>query len=273
MVNLIAAIAILGTSPLTLNQRIDEHQMKRKIIGTSLDAERAKNWENRVYLATYPRSGNHWLRYLIEEATGIASGSVYIDPDPQHMTSVFPWGGYCIDGGYEGQCRYPMEGEIAVVKTHFPALYSISWFDKLPYKKTIRMIRHPVDSFYSYYVWEQNHKKLKIEYIIPKEKILVYLRKWRRFQEYWDSAENVLTIRYEDFYLDPASYLKLILETIGYKVSDEDIERAVKRYPPIGGLLKHLDHFTDEELFLIETELNDLMDLYGYELRNCQELK
>ena len=30
----------------------------------------ANDWK-RVYLASFPRSGNHWTRFLIEEATGI----------------------------------------------------------------------------------------------------------------------------------------------------------------------------------------------------------
>ena len=54
----------------------------------------ADNWK-RAYLVTFPRSGNHWMRYLIEEATQIATGSVYQDMDrPVHLERIFPWGGY-----------------------------------------------------------------------------------------------------------------------------------------------------------------------------------
>ena len=31
-------------------------------------------------LASFPGSGNTWTRYLIEGATGVFTGSVYIDP-------------------------------------------------------------------------------------------------------------------------------------------------------------------------------------------------
>ncbi|XP_018021355.1 WSC domain-containing protein 1, partial [Hyalella azteca] len=33
----------------------------------------------RVYLISFPRSGNTWTRYLVEGATGIFTGSVYVD--------------------------------------------------------------------------------------------------------------------------------------------------------------------------------------------------
>lgn len=91
------------------------------------------DWENLVYLATYPRSGNHWMRYLIEEATGIATGADHIDPDPPHNPKRYPWGGFCPDGGYSKTRRYPEKDEIYVVKTHYPLLTN-----QMAFKKNIK---------------------------------------------------------------------------------------------------------------------------------------
>ncbi|MDX8430326.1 MAG: sulfotransferase domain-containing protein [Candidatus Algichlamydia australiensis] len=232
-------------------------------IGSYEEAEAAREWENRAFLATYPRSGNHWMRYLVEEATGIATSSVYCDPDPQHMEKVFPWGGYCLDHGYEGNPRYPMEGEMVFLKTHFPVSH-ISFFDALPYKKTVRITRHPVDSFYSLYLWIQDFNKESAEFMIPREALEKYVGQWRRFQEYWDEAENVLTIRYEDLLENPKANLENILNYLGYQVSKEDIQRAVKKYPPTGKPLKHLVHFTEDDLEFIYENLDDLMEKHQY---------
>lgn len=229
--------------------------------------EKAKQWDNRVYLATYPRSGNHWIRYLIEEATGIATSSVYKDPDPPHLKVCFPWGGYCRNHGYEGHCRYPVNREVVVVKTHYLIAAHGSLFDKLPYSRAVRIIRHPVDSIYSYYRLNEIPEDK-----IPSRKITRYIKEWRRFQEYWDSRENVLTIRFEDLYNNPIPYLKMVLEYIGYSVTQEDVERAVVKHSPKGGLLKHLERFMKEDLLMIETELKDLLEEYGYELRSILEL-
>ncbi len=233
--------------------------------------EATKTWKQRVYLATYPRSGNHWMRYLIEEATGIATSSTYVDRDPQHLSTPFPWGGYCCEGGYEGQSRYPIEGEIAVVKTHFPALRT-SRFDKQPYTRAVRMIRHPIDSFYSFYSYKQFYRNQPVEFLIPRQSLNEFISSWRNFQEHWDAAENLLTVRYEDFYRAPALYLAQILEHIGYQVSQADVDRAVERYPPVGGLLKNLSHFTEEDLTLVEAELGGLMQRYGYTLTEIQNI-
>jgi len=221
------------------------------------------DWKNRVYLATYPRSGNHWVRYLIEEATGIATSSVYQDHVPEHLPTIFRWGGYCADHGYEGLSSYPENGQIAIVKTHFPAS-SATPFDKLPYVRSIRIIRHPIDCFYSLYLYKQNYPFKPYYFLIPRKFLYKYIKSWSRFQKYWDAQKNVVTIRYEDLHRDPILHLGIILKRLGYSVSSEDIQRAVTKYPPRGHLLKHLEHFTKEDLSIMESHLGSLMRQYGY---------
>jgi hypothetical protein len=229
-------------------------------------AEKAKDWPHRVYLATYPRSGNHWMRYLIEEATHIATSSVHCDGDPPHLQLIFPWGGFCCLNGYEGICRYPMLSDIVVIKTHYPSIESP--FNQLPYKNVIRIIRHPIDSFYSCFMCTKIAHQLPIDYVITEDAVLKYIHDWRAFQEYWEQAENVFTIRYEDLYQNPVFYLGLVLEKIGYTLSVEDIQRAVQKYPPVGGCLKYLPHFTEKSLTLIQNELGEFMQQYGYESKS-----
>lgn len=216
----------------------------------------------RVYLATYPRSGNHWIRNLIEEATHIATGSVYCDQHPVHLEKPFPWGGFCAEKGCIGNCRYPKKGDIVVIKTHFPAIKA-KQFDCRSCEKFVRIVRHPVDSLYSFYVHRADEP--------PQDKLPeAYLRykiyEWKKFQNYWNEQENVLTIRYEDLLENPHSTLKNILSYIGYRVKDKDIERAVLKFPPYGSPLKHLDAFSKEGLIMIEHELKELMDQFQYDI-------
>jgi hypothetical protein len=264
----ILAVCILGAAIVLVASRVN-HKLKvgkehPLAIGTLEEAAMAKEWPGRVYLASYPRSGNHWMRYLVEEATGIATSSTYIDPDPQHLATLFPWGGYCCDHGYEGHCRYPEPGETSLIKTHFPAMH-ISWFDGLPYRFAIRIIRHPVDCFYSFYLWERTQSHKRAEPFIPRKRLKNCIRNWRRFQEYWDAQENVLTLRYEDLVHDPLPYLAEILEKIGYPVYGEDLERALAKYPAEKRPFKHLSHYSEDDLELIQNKLGPLMRKYGYE--------
>jgi hypothetical protein len=220
-------------------------------------------WERRVYLATYPRSGNHWLRFLVEEASHIATSSVYQDYEHNFFSPPFPWGGYSTDHGYTGSCRYPIPGESVLLKTHYPVIAQHE-FDNQPAIAKIRIIRHPVDSFYSYYLYLHNGKPEKRR--IPLNQLSDFINSWRQFQEFWDTQTDVITIRYEDMYENPAFHLKLVLNILNYPHEEEDIMRALQRYPPTGGLLKHLHHFKKSDLKLIRTALGDLMARFGYEL-------
>ena len=89
-------------------------------------------------LASYPRSGSHWLRALIEAATGYATASQYPDlagdcgpaagcldaRDAEPWTS--PRGGHPLflpRGGLTGDARAPTAVLPLVVRTHYPKDY------------------------------------------------------------------------------------------------------------------------------------------------------
>ncbi len=228
------------------------------IIFLSCSTGFASDWDI-VYLASFPRSGNHWVRFLIEEASCIATSSTYKDRDYPHLSSIFPWGGYATDRGYQGLCRYPEEGEPVALKTHYPYL------QKKPIepikRAAICLIRHPVDAFYSFHVYK-NRQDTKQK--VPKDVLREFVKKWREFYEFWDKQPNVVLVRYEDLYRDPAFYLTQILHTIGYQASPEDIQRAIKKYPPQGGLLKHMDRYETADIDLIKLQLSDLLVKYDY---------
>lgn len=222
-----------------------------------------EEWQ-RVYLATYPRSGNHWMRHLIEEATHIATSSVHADPDKGHvhLQEVFAWKGYCADHGYDRTCRYPTPGDIVVVKTHYPAQAAMPG-DELPFVRAVHMVRHPVDALYSYYVYTQNGRPSLP--IMPRQTLMGFICELRRFEAYWERQENVLTVRYEDLMADLHGVLKSVLAFIGYTVSEEDMRRAVAAHPPQGEPLKHLSLYPQEDLDYIAVELKEFMEKYHYE--------
>lgn len=219
--------------------------------------------ENRIYLATFPRSGNTWVRQLIEEATHKITAAVYKDTQPKHLMLENTSTGYYCEHGYEGSATFPEKGEPILIKTHFPSTKQ-SIYDLLPYQKTIRIIRHPIDSFYSFYTLKMNNLEKKPEYLIPRRFLLQAIHSWTDFQKYWDKQEHVLTIHYESLLNAPFETLQLILQTIGYEVEADDILRAITKYPPIDHSLKHISHFTQEDLLIIEEKLFEFMQKYDY---------
>lgn len=229
---------------------------------THFQSSFSDEWK-RVYLATYPRSGNHWVRYLVEEAAGIATSSVYPDRDPPHLPDPFPWGGFSCDHGYKGNCRYPEIDDFVLVKTHYPGQKNkLTEFDNLPCQLTIRIVRNPVDSFYSQYVKRSGgHPKEKK---IPSKMVEESIHLWRRFQQYWNKQENVITIRYEDMLDHPTQELTKILQALQYEVTEEDIARAIAKYPPEGEPFKHIEHFQRKDLKLISNQLKNLLIQFDY---------
>ena len=137
-------------------------------------------------------------------------------------------------------------------------------FDPKPGEITIRIIRHPIDSFYSLYV--ERHSGNPPSRRIPKRLLLEFISRWKKFQRYWNEQENVLTIRYEDMLAEPEVMLKRIIQRVGYTFTEEDISRAIQKYPPEGFPLKHLKNYDPEDIELIRKELEPLISMYGYTL-------
>lgn len=214
----------------------------------------------RVYLASFPRSGNTWTWNLIESATHLQM-SVWVEGVGRILR---PWGAYSENLSTNSHLRFPKKGDIVVIKTHHPLMVQ----SILPYTKTIRIVRHPIDSFYSFYVFNHNYYKPndKLSYIIPKNNLKQFIQDWKIFHNYWNNQENVFTFRYEDLFNDPINKFTQILREIGYNLSIEEIEGAVIKYPPEGGILKHLSHYNKDDLKLISIELKDLMDQFGYSI-------
>ena len=255
-------------------------------ISRAVSPEEAAEWENRVYLASYDSSGQGWILNLIQEATGILTSSVC--PRDRYPPPMMPgpWGGY-YRRSKQGVFRMPVKEMPFVVSTHYPSLPK-NPFDGLPCLLTVRLIRNPVDSFSSYCLamkssrfshvnkelrtmqsfgaWNRSERSVKV--ISLTERVKKYSETWLKFHSYWDLAQNVLTIRHEDLCKDPHTYLQLILENMGYTVSEEDINRAVAKYPPIFRTSENLSLFTEEELTIFQEELGDFMCKYAYELRN-----
>jgi len=222
----------------------------------------SEEWK-RIYLATYPRSGNHWLRYLIEEATGIATSSVYRDMVPVHLEYPFPWDGYCAEGGYEGNCRYTTKKDLVLIKTHFPAVPT-QLGDCYKPIFSIRIIRNPVDSCWSFFIHpfrDENYPKK-----VPRAFVIYFINSWKEFHEHWNLSKNCLTFRYEDILQHPKKHLIRIIKLLQYNTNNKDIDRAIEKYPPKNKELQHIDHFEKEDLELMRNELKYYLEYFGYQI-------
>lgn len=203
--------------------------------------------KQQVALASFPRSGNTWLRYLIEEATGKKSGSVYQDRILKRS-----------DHG-------------VVIKTHE--------LDSDCYQSTIHLVRNPFDAIESYFYWKKDIAR--DEEVTWNEHFEKSVLEWRAHTEHWLQANcPSYRVRYEDLHHNPVDQLRLILMWLGYKLSPEKLVLAVEesqlsklreKEPELGlkffrrgKIGKGIEHFTDEQRCFLIDKLGDLLSEFNY---------
>lgn len=93
---------------------------------------------DKVLLVSYPRSGNSYLRKLIEKETSIVTGS---DSRPNRTLSAS-----LLKFGYKGEGI--VDDSVWVVKSHFPERLG---YVKFYVKKVILLVRNPFDCIESYF--------------------------------------------------------------------------------------------------------------------------
>jgi len=101
-----------------------------------------------VALASFHGSGNTWLRYLLEQATGIFTGSIYCD---ELLKKTFPG-------------EFIVSGNVVAVKTHHADTPELPkdvqlFLKKNTYDKAIVLVRNPFDALLSEANRRWNSKK------------------------------------------------------------------------------------------------------------------
>ncbi len=148
----------------------------------------------RIALASYPRSGNTWVRFLLEAATGERCGSVYADR------------------------IMPRDSEGLVIKTHE--------LDAGSYASAIHLVRNPFDAIESYFHWRRDiGGDRRTEW---REHVAQCVEGWERHTAYWLATPlPCRRIRYEDLHASPDEVLRGLLAWLERPVDAAAIATAV----------------------------------------------
>jgi hypothetical protein len=200
-----------------------------------------------IALASFPRSGNTWARFLIEQATGELCGSVYRDR------------------------IMPRADEGIVIKTHM--------LDSDRYDRAIHIVRDPFDAIESYFHWRRdvaNEAGVAWSEHVPKATEML-----REHTAHWVAAScPTHVIRYEDLKTDPVHVLSAGLAWIGKHVQVDAIRDAVRaseltkmrdmhgdlgqRFFRRGEVGKGIESFNAEERAHVRESLADHLHRFGY---------
>tara|TARA_R110000850_G_scaffold164847_20_gene289884 strand:- start:813 stop:1706 length:894 start_codon:yes stop_codon:yes gene_type:complete len=213
----------------------------------------------RVWLASYPRSGNTLLRTLLMQCFGLRSTSVYPNDvkkrlAPKRNDSLEKSIGH-IEHDVDGEVRFPA-GQPALVKTHErPA-------DEGP---AIYVVRDGRAASVSLAAFEMGRRSLAqiIEGRNPYGTWSSHLQSWNPWER-----PNTLLLRYEDMVADPTETLRQLSEFLKREIVNTEIpDREV--IAEDGGLwVKKKDGWKgeiSEELMERFNEINgEMMEKAGY---------
>ncbi len=193
------------------------HRERRNFIPANAMAED-------IYLVSFPKSGNHWLRFLLANAI---KTHFTIDREVNFFTidelipNIHAATGSLRETGPFGRPDLPR-----IIKSHC---------DYNPYyHRAILLVRDPRDVLISY------HHFLRDRQMIPADwPISTFIRhpqhgaaSWAAHTQSWCShfkpGQHIQLLTYEAFLQDTAQQLDRLMRTLGLRLTDESLEIAIK---------------------------------------------
>ncbi len=180
-----------------------------------------------IYLVSYPKSGNTWMRYLM----AYAIWPELIDIDLVEMASYIPSFGLKQDTEKMLDPKSPCNQlKHRIIKEH--TVYNEN--SKRHVERAICLVRDGRDAIVSYWYFCNQRDQTQIplsDFIQVSAKPNHSYGAWKSHVMGWINAdlEAKLIIRYEDLLQNPEIWLRSALEFAEIEVSDEVVKQAISR--------------------------------------------
>lgn len=203
-------------------------------------------------LASFPGSGNTWVRHILQQATGILTGSIYNDKVLKIM-------------GFPGENI--QNSSVLVVKTHD---YGRNETQK--YQRAILILRNPKDALLA----EFNRLRgghigfARKEDFTKKWKgfVTIKAKSWFELNKSWlDFPGDLHIVRYEDLKSDPINEIKSLLKFLRINISQKELSCVIEN---LTGRFKRPER--DVTIYTLYPSLLG-QDLERYELRINRTIK
>jgi Sulfotransferase domain len=173
--------------------------------------------ERDVFVASYPRSGSTWLRFLLFEA--LANAEAGFD----NVNRVIP------DVGEHASAPSMLPSQGRIIKTH--EAY------RSEYERAIYVVRDPRDVALSEFAYEGALGRVSGDF---DRYLTDFLRgtataygSWLHHAESWIDSPlaargNLMVVRYKDLRKDTVTYLERIVKFLGVSLDRQRIEEAIR---------------------------------------------
>lgn len=187
-----------------------------------------------VFVSSYPRSGNTWLRKLMADLMLQKNGRETDTSLPIHHDRLIPDRDFNPIPG-----RLPLEAMPGLpVKTHdpFPAVSRLYPSGRGPQVRHVYIYRDPADALVSYYHFHLRYEKLKakLDGMSVDDFCLRHTGDWKaHLQSYLaaqEGGERVYLLSYEQLSADAVPPLLSLFGWLDYPVTRGQAERAVEHH-------------------------------------------
>lgn len=173
-------------------------------------------------LASFPRSGNTWMRVLIAELLYGGSGESLAELDR-----------YVPDVHAPPRARDVIAAEHHVVKTHFA---NVQTRQTLPFRRVVYLVRDPRDVVLSHFryqsqlgIYEGSFDRFLDDWLHGRR----WPCSWREHVDSWtgttgEAPSGVLVVRYEDLVADPRGELARVADHLAITADEATLERSVR---------------------------------------------
>lgn len=195
----------------------------KKLIKDQGSGRNISVFDDDIFIVSYPRSGNTWLRFII--------GNMIYKQDTisfSNLENVIP--------------DIYVHKEKELVKIQRPRiLKSHEYFDPR-YKKVLYIVRDPRDVLLSYYYFKLKIKKIQEDKDLRDfsedfvKGILDSFGNWSEHIGSWygarEKCKNFMIVKYEDLIADMESEIKKISEFFNIHLSDTELKKVIMYSSP-----------------------------------------
>ena len=244
-----------------------------------------------IYVATYPRCGNSWLRLIIGQNWRYLTSDYYpddwdkfkrftakygLDDDGAALApdAPAPLAAWLARYGVPGRTRDRIMLRAAAPFKVFVKTHEMPPADPLPGERAVQMVRHPGAALLSFCRLERNFGRHNEG---EEPKLIYFLRgqtaygDWSEYHEAWGrTAMPVHRVTFEDAHLDEKAVATGIGEALGLEGPPTQFDFFAARHAaaplryPSGSVDAWLESYNDADLALLEERHGKQMRAFGY---------